>query len=142
MLNYWLKIASGDCNKLSNIVYRITRSLHKGNKLHSDWLAKIHSTLNNIGLGYIWNQDPSHIHYGWFKNILSIRISDISKQNLNSAIDTNGQCTTYSALKTVNMPAPYLSLLPLTDRIPVTKMRCLNNKLPIITGRFQNIDMD
>ena len=57
-----------------------------------------------------------------------------------NATDNNGQCKSYIAFKHANDIAPYLVLLDRQFRLPITKFRCLNNRLPIVTGRFAAID--
>ena len=143
MLNYWLKVASNNNNKLCNVIYRLSRSLYDNNSLESKWLAKIHATLNSIGLGYIWDQDAAYINPEWFKCTIALRLQDMAAQNLNQMIASNGQCILYNALVTsydTLRPAPYLTQLSRSERLPISKIRCLNNKLPVNLGRIQGID--
>ena len=53
MMNYWLKIASEKANKLTNVMYRLMRSLYDNDIYASNWLRKIHDILNDTGLTYI-----------------------------------------------------------------------------------------
>ena len=142
MINYWLKIASEKANKLTNIMYKLTRSLYDNDIYASNWLRKIHDILNDTGLTYIWDTDPRQISKTWFKQTLKMRLSDIHLQNLISELQANGQCTTYKLLKSTpeNNLTFYLKVLDRGTRLPITKIRCVNNKLPIVTGRYQNLD--
>ena len=140
ILNYWLKIASDPAAKISTAMYRLSRAQYDTGTHLSPWLNKVHGTLNSLGLGYLWHMNPIYINKNWFKHITKLRLLDTNHQDLSSSIESNGQCVTYNAIKSTGVLAPYLSLLDSQKRLPITKIRCLNNRLPIVTGRHHSID--
>ena len=140
MFNYWVKINCEKSSKLTNVLYQLLRNLHEQNIIQSPWLNKIKSILNNSGMNYLWDLDPSYLNKIWLKGTMKIRQSDIGCQELNSEIANSSQCTIYKHIAPQRQMATYLKQLDKTTRLPITKIRCLNNKLPIITGRYQNVN--
>ena len=139
MLNYWLKIAGDSDNKLTHLMYKLLRNMYDNGTFSSPWLHKIHTLLNSTGMTYLWHMNPNCIDKKWFKNIMKIKIDDISNQELESELKQNGQCVTYNFLHTDPTLPPYLTLLSRKSRLPITQIRCVNNRLPIIVGRHSNI---
>ena len=140
MLNYWLKVATDDDSKLTKTMYHLLMNMHERTTYKSLWLQKIQNLLNDTGMSYIWRLDPYSIDKNWFKHIMKIKLNDISTQNNNSELQQNGQCCTYKLLQyEENVLPAYLKKLDKKNRQPITRIKCLNNKLPIITGRQQNI---
>ena len=136
MIIFWYKIANSKNHKLSNIIYRLTRSLHDKGIYQSPWLVKIKSILDNVGLSYLWNYDLSLVNQSWLKSNLDMKLSDIFIQNWNEVVDKNSHCTNYRIFKTSLQIEKYITTLDLNDRISLCKFRCGNYKLPIITGRY------
>lgn len=139
LVMYWYKLVRSKSSKLSNITYRLLRSLYDKGVYHSPWLKKIKSILDNVGLSYLWNSDLGLVNITWLKNTLKGKLDDIFRQNWNAEVNANSTCTNYRIFKSNLQFENYLVTLNQSDRIWLCKFRCGNSKLPINTGRYKGI---
>lgn len=139
MISFWHKIACSKSHKLSNIIYRLMKTLFDKGIYQSPWLMEIKSTLDNIGLSYLWNCDLSFVSKSWLKNNVRLKLSDIFSQTWNEEVMKNSHCTNYRIFKNSLQIEKYITTLDKKDRISFCKFRCGNHKLPIVTGRYQGI---
>ena len=54
MIQFWSRIASENNVKLSTIIYKVMLHMYKNDSFKCKWIHHIESSLNNLGLGYIW----------------------------------------------------------------------------------------
>ena len=87
----------------------------------------------------MWNCQARDIEFSVFKNIVSQRLSDICQQDWHNDVNTNSQCIVYRIYKHKLEFENYLVYLNPGDRKNFCRFRCLNNKLPIVTGRYANV---
>ena len=139
MLNYWFRIMNGKEMKISTIVCNILKLLNDHGIYSSPWLGYIHTTLHELGMSNVW-QDYAKLNSSWFKSAVKLRISDSYLQNWQSKINDSTQCINYRIFKTDICLDKYLIKLPLSCRIALTKFRCGNHRLPVVTGRFNGIE--
>ena len=138
MINFWCKIITGKNSKISNIIYRLLKSLYDKEVYKSPWLSKIKEILDNAGLSYLWQSNT--INPYWLKRTINQNLSDSFKQNWNEETQSSSQCLNYRIFKKSFKLEKYLTLLDSNDRITLCKFRCGNHKLPIMTGRYQDIE--
>ena len=50
MINFWIKIITGDENKLVFHIYKLLRQMHINNNYSSPWICKIEEIFNNCGM--------------------------------------------------------------------------------------------
>ena len=53
IINFWHKIATGNENKFSNIMYRLVRIMQDRGEMHSPWIAHIKKVLCECGMGNV-----------------------------------------------------------------------------------------
>ena len=141
MLNFWSNIATGDNNKMSTILYNWTKTLYDQNIYKSDWLNKIKTILDNMGMTYLFN-DITNINRNHFKDIAKLRLNDIYNQNWSFQVFNNSTCLNYRSMTTHKQLQNYLIKLPSQYMYALCKFKCANHKLPIVIGRYTGIAID
>ena len=137
LLNFWLRLKNGKSSKLSCTMYKLLVNMANANTYISPWLSKVVSLLNNLGLSNLFYE--TNVNTLWFKKAVTLRISDVFKQNWSSEVDESGSCLNYKIFKHELACEKYLSVLDFKDRISLTKFRCGSNRLPVTVGRYTGI---
>ena len=78
----------------------------------------------------------------WLKKGVERTLKDQWIQTWSSNILTKGICSSYNEFKSLYDMEDYLLKLNKNVRVPLTKLRANNNRLPIVTGRYQNISRE
>ena len=100
--------------------------------------------MNNCGLPDYWNT-AQNIEHKQFTHILKQRLNDIYEQQIQADIDNNNShCNYYTIIKQSPYTEyeKYITSLSAHESVSMCKLRCGNHKLPIIAGRYGNIDRD
>ena len=142
-VTFWNKIVVKDSPKLSTIIYKLMLALHKDELVKCNWMHFIESTLNELGIGYIWLNQCDSINYTWLKNIVTQTLSDQRKQEWNSDVNSSSSCINYRLFKNELCYEKYLNILSPNLRIAYTRFRCRNiSKLPVVYGSYMSIPLD
>ena len=141
MLNFWLKTATGEENKISYIMYNWIKTLYDKNIFKSKWLHNIKTTLDNIGMSNIFNR-PNDLNKTWFKNTIKLRLSDIHNQRWSETVFNNGVCINYRVMTKHSKLKGYLTTLPKKYMYSMLKFKCANIKIPIVRGWYANMPVD
>jgi len=137
MINYWIRIINGKHSKLSNIMLRLMYNMYKNNAYQFKWLCKIKYILDQCGYSNMFLEIPlQSVNLRWFKLSFERKIKDISTQNWQADVFSNSICTNYRLFKCNHHFEKYISILDESTRIPLTKFRCGNHRLPISNNRF------
>ena len=139
MLMFWYRIVNGKQGKLASIMYSFYYSLFESGTYILPWLGKIKSILDSLGFSYIWDSQAQNMGFSLFKEIVSQRLADTRQQVWHDDVNVNSQCIVYRIYKQKLVFEDYLVHLNPCDRKFFCRFRCLNNKLPIVTGRYANI---
>jgi hypothetical protein len=106
-----------------------------------DLLNNVKNILQGTGMSYVWlSQNVPNIY--WLKNQVKLILIDQYKQSWQIATKKSSKGEYYIMYKDVLRLEPYLLELPYKFRIWITRLRTANHKLPIETGRWQNIDKE
>lgn len=107
----------------------------------SPWLKEVRCVLNNCGLSDVWLQREV-ANPVWLRKTIEQRLRDQWITRWYSNISLKSVCTTYVIFKSCYGMEGYITKLRTKSRIVLTKLRANNNKLPVITGRYQNISRE
>ena len=140
-MNFWSKIATGDSNKISTILYKWTKKLYDQNIYKSQWLDKIKSILDNMGMSHLFN-DITNVNISWFIDTAKKRLNDIYNQNWSDQVFSNSTCLNYRAMTTQKKIQNYLIKLPSQYMYAMCKFKSANHKLPIVIGRYAAVTID
>ena len=142
MLNFWFKLAyqyqyGTNRYRLSSSVYMLLLRLYKNGEYSSSYLESIETTLNNLGLSFIWNDQQNAFYSAyWFKNEVKRRLQDQFIQKWHEEISDTESFYNYRMFKKHFEFEKYLSILPFNLAHALLKLRTLNHKLPIQNGRI------
>ena len=137
MLNFWYKVATGDENKISTILYKWLVSLYNQNIYKSPWLDKVKTSLNHMGESYLFDEIGNLPGPIWFKNKIKSRLSDIYKQRWSAEVNSNSVCLNYRIMTDQKKLQIYFKL-PRQYIYAICKFKCANSKIPSIIGRYSN----
>ena len=101
--------------------------------------SKIKDLLDRLGFSNLWDNQARDLSISAFKTIVSQRLIDVSHQEWHNDVNMNSQCIVYRIFKRTLEFEKYLVQLNATERKIFCRFRCLNNKLPIVTGRYANV---
>ncbi len=138
MLNFWVRIATSKLNKVCLEVYHKMRELYDTGEYKSDWLSYIGCTLKQLQLDYLWKTPPNDMSPSNLKIVFDEKWY-YSYQWL-TEIENSNACDSYSIFKSNLQVELYLLLLDPKYSIRLCKFKAGNHRLPIVTGRFNNID--
>jgi len=140
MCGYWCRVLTGSKNKLSYIMYKVTRSLHYDDRssFRSNWIGKLESIFYESGMANLWDNEMDGFTSQYIKTALKLRLIDIKKQKLSSDIQENSLCKNYRLFKEGVSFEEYLVKLEFNNRVDLCKFRCGNHQLPISKVRFMN----
>ncbi len=141
MIGYWSRLITGKATKLSMIMYASLLHLHSTNRYSSPWICHIRDVLNNCGMSGIW-LDQQVNNPEWLKKAVERKLKDQWITTWYSNIFTKGICRSYSLYKEMYALEDYLLRLRKNIRIPLTKIRSNNNRLPVVTGRYENVSRE
>ena len=141
MINYWITLVNGDnTNKLSKIMYNIM--LDETNNGHSfKWLDNIKNILISVGKPDLINQPHINNPHATKLKIVSA-LNDLAVQDWYGKLNQSSKGRNYNLYKNNMNIEPYLTSLPKLLYIPLIKFRTSNYKLPIETGRWENINIE
>lgn len=109
----------------------INNATYSGN----NWAYNVKNMLDNLGLGYIWeNQNTiEHIPY----QVIKQRIFDSANQELMMSINTSTKLQMYSSFKSDTAYEPYLSKIRNRKyKFALSRLRLSSHSLAVETGRY------
>ena len=140
MVGYWNKLLGADENCWHRKLYCIMKELHEKGYIHSQWIEKIRSTLNNCGLTYVWNQQIA-VNNDWIKNLIKQSLRDQYLQLWRTEVNEKERCQIYRSYANHEFH-DYLLHLPKQLCIAFTKFRTGNTWFPAVRGRNMNLPKD
>jgi hypothetical protein len=137
MISFWSRLIQSD-SKLSSILYKLMLSLYEQNQHTFKWIKCVESIFNEVGLGYIFQNQVGYFDISMVKQILR----DQFIQKWHSDINNSSRGQFYSGFKNDFCLENYLLRLSEYNRKWITKFRTSNLRLPIETGRWYNNPME
>ncbi len=142
MLHFWFQNLCNDPSKLSNIFYKLLYNMSERGVYHAEWIKAVKSRLIKYDMYNFWEdqREMRMSNYNMFKTVCKQRIQDYYKKEWQISVNESSKCYLYKGFKSELNLESYLLKVPDSLRIPLTKFRLCNHKLPIEIGRYQNID--
>lgn len=139
VIKFWSNLLLGKGSKLSYRLYSILFNDSSTTNYEYPWINNVKSILDEVGMSYIWiSQDPQNSK--WLANTVLQKCQDQYKQSWFASLNESSKCINYRIFKTEHKFESYLINLPFKLRETFINYRLCNNKLPIETGRWLNID--
>ena len=130
MLNFWYKVATGEENRISTILYKWLNTLYNQNIYISPWLHKIKTSLNLMGESNLFDNVRDLPGPTWFKNKIKLRLSDIYNQKWSSDVTNNSVCLNYRLMTDQKTLQKYFDL-PRQHMHALCKFKCANSRIPL-----------
>ena len=144
LTSFWGKLQYDSVPRLSKHILTLVTHLHEKPIPYSQemfkfpWLELARSTLNELGLSYIWNTtglaspEPKSI-----SKQVKIRSNDARKQVWLTEVNSNPHCSLYKLFKNEWGMEKYLQIVKPNLRIPLSKFRVGSHHLPSTINRFK-----
>ena len=112
--------------------------MYDRNILKCKWLHNVKSILDYCGYSNMWYE--MYINVKWLKTTLYQKLEDLAIQRWFAEVNDNRNCTIYRIIKATFGFEKYLTISDPKQRNNICKFRTTNHKLPIVTGRFNNVE--
>ena len=140
IINYWCRLLDQKDVKLSKAVYLSCKRLYDKKMLNLNWLENVKLIVDNCGYSNVWYESIATVNVPWMKASIIQKIADMAQQAWLSTVNENQACITYRIIKRSFGFENYLHTHNVIERMSLCKMRTINHKLPIITGRYENTE--
>ena len=138
MISYWAKFVDGKQSKLSNVIYNISPLPSNTQRNNFVWLTFVKNIFNVCGYTYIWDTHTPNL--AWLRLNIKQELQDQFIQSWFSNIEHSGKALNYRLFKNQFETENYLYSLDDNFLYEFCRFRTLNHKLPMESGRWQNID--
>ena len=134
MTNFWSKIACGDRNKLSFLMYSLCKQRYENGLPSSDWIVNLASMLDSYGINSIPNEE---LYVKAAVKHMQIHIKNEYIDNWETQVNNSPKCSVlYKHIKLTFTREYYLNKLPYNLRLAMSKIRTCSHSLPIEAGRY------
>lgn len=137
MVNFWSRLITGKATKLSHKIYLF---MLYSDRVNSKWVKHIQNILDNSGRHDIWARQPTSAKLSTGKSI-KINLLDQFSQNWNSQLQESSKGRNYNLFKDNTKCEKYVTTLTGSLFVSMIRFRTANHKLPIETGRWNNVDL-
>ena len=128
LLTYWARIVTNaNLNKLTSLMYKLLLNLHRRDIFHSPWLMLVKTTLNNLGMTYIWNEQYVG-NIDSFRSSINTILNDQYRQEWQTSLQESSKCTFYKTLKSKLEMSKYLYNMPFSIIVILTKFIMSNHR--------------
>ena len=107
------------------------------NKPSSPWLKKVKEILESCNMINIW-QNPRSLKPNQLRKTLTKQLTNKYKLTWLSEMEAMSSCVTYKTFKSELKLERYLMLPDCVDRINISKFRCRNSKIPVVTLGYRD----
>ena len=139
MINYWISIVNGKQNKIAYLLYKIMLNDTYTGVYQHKWVLAIKDILTSVGRYDIWLSQTIDSPLSLKRNI-NETLESQELQYWHGKLENSSKGLTYRIYKHAIVFEPYLKLLQESQYLPILKFRSGNHKLPVETGRWENVD--
>lgn len=137
MINFWIRLLAGKTSKLS---YKMYLYMLHSNEINSKWINQICNILDYSGRHDIWARQSNDIILSTGK-LIKQNLLDQFLQKWNSQLQESSKGRNYNLFKLDLNFEGYLRTLNGSLLLTMFRFRTANHKLPVETGRWNNIDL-
>ena len=137
MVGFWISLVNRENTELSKLIYKIMlNESNQGNRFK--WIDHIKEILISAGKAELFNQNVINNPRAT-KGKITTTLHYLFIQEWNANITQSSKGKNYHIFKENTELESYLKLLPKKLYIPIIKFRTSNHKVPVETGRWENI---
>lgn len=139
IISYWADLIVGKESKYSSTLYNLLYMKHI-NGINFNWITRVKTILEECGMSYIWSSQ-TFCSKPWLVKSVKQILCDQFLQKWISDCNTSSKGLSYNLFMLSNFEFPYYltSSLSCENKIILSKFRSSNHRLPIETGRWQNV---
>ena len=141
MIGYWISIINGKNSKLSKLLYTILVHGHEHGNYDFKWVKCINDILVSVGIVNLFHaniiNNPQAVKLSIKRTLLNLYV-----QEWCTKLTESSKVRNYSCFKYCMCLEEYLKTLPRKFYLPLCEFRTSNHKLPIETGRWENIPLN
>ena len=141
MISFWHGLITDNHEKMSCSILKTLTECFECNIYKSEWLVKIKKILDDCGLSFVWHS-PNSVSNKWLIKTVNRNLKDTYIQMWSQQSKDSSKACNYHLYKPNFGFESYIDNLPLCYRIPLTKFRTANHKLPIEKGRYTNLQIE
>ena len=139
VISYWCKLLTGKASKLSAISYKFLHGFFCNGNISAPWVKFVKDILDKCGLSNVWTFQSVNFNNEWVIAYVKLRLRDNFLQEWNSNLENSPKALNYRLYKQIFQFENYFNILENKDIFTFCKFRTTNTKLPIATGRWNNI---
>ena len=139
MVKFWTSLVIGQNNKLSSLLYDFVFRNNVNNRRNFKWSSFLKRLFDDVGLSYIWDEQNLP-NAKWLVSNVKRVLTDSHIQSWYTYINTSSKCLNYRIFKHEYIFERYLIILPPNIRQYLINYRLSNHRLPIETGRWNNVE--
>ena len=129
MNNFWSKIACGDRNKLSFLMYSLCKQRYENGLPSSNWIVNLASMLDSYGINPIPNEE---LYVKAAVKHMQIHIKNEYIDNWETQVNNSPKCSVlYKHIKLTFAREYYLTKLPYNLCLAISKITICSHRLPI-----------
>ena len=137
MLSFWARLVTG---KTSKLAYNIYLFMMKSPEVDCKWINHIQRILDNSGRHDIWERQTTAVNLSTSK-LIKQTLLDQYLQTWNGQIQDSSKGRNYSLFKQEIKLENYIFTLNGPLLYAMIRFRTANHKMPIETGRWNQIDL-
>lgn len=139
IVNFWAGLIIGKQTKYSYLIYKLIYCKFL-NGVNSGWISYLKSIFDECGMSNIW-YSQSFSNIDWIVKSIKQKLCDQFIQKWNSDCYNSTKGTSYRLFVRDDFKMQYFltSNLSVKNKIILSQFRSNNHKLPIESGRWQNI---
>ena len=138
MINYWISVVNGKPSKLSKVLYTILLNEKNIGRYEHNWIRCINNILISVGKIDLLKSDKIDNPHA-LKASIKRTLTDLYIQEWHGKLNDSSKGKTYSLFKHDISLESYLVDLPRKHYIHLCKFRTANHRLPVETGRWENV---
>jgi len=142
IVTYWARIIDDiNCNttpKLSSKMYTLLYQMHLRNPTKCMWINNVKDILCASGFSGIW-ESQSFVNSLWLKKPIHLKARDIFIQQWYGDLNRSSGTNLYKHIKDSFVRSNFINTLPTHYTKTLILFRTRNHRLPVETGRWQNI---
>ena len=137
IIGFWNRLIHAKQSKIAYILYLV---LKNNNNSGYKWISNIRKILNEVGRNDLWVNQHAIISSSLKFQVKQI-LYDQFLQNWRASLNNSSKGRHYNIYKDTVEMERYFVLLPKHLYLNMVRFRTANHKLPIETGRWNNIDV-
>ena len=142
-LSFYMKTQYTIHTSLASVMLKALHKTHHHGNLDSKYLNYIQTSLNRIGLPYLYNNyTPLNTTLTSVLHRIKRAVTDLYVNEWYITINNSHKAVFYRSIKNNLQFEPYLDFLPKSKRITLSKFRLSNHRFPSETGSWYNIPPD